>query len=412
MRSYSRSATSRCCRSEVLDLSFGQGANIHPQTETLLQGRFPEQLVGYRRVSFPRPANHEWTESQPSILRLQYRFLGTNRTHSVAVVPESPFSSRPLKDDLMRRRPNPQDFSFLRIDNASRTIHVKQGAWVVDKDLILPSGFRFVARPGTTLELDGSASILSRSYLDFRGEEGSPIVVRSSLGGESGLIVLETDEMSLLQYVVFEDLSVSRAPELGLTGAVTFYEAPVSIRNCAFRNSRAEDALNLIRSRFVISRTLFEQSHFDALDVDFSQGRITESSFVSSVGDALDLSDSSVSIDLVQIRGAGDKAISVGENSWLTGEEVRISDATVGVASKDLSRVDLEGLEISGAEIGLAVFQKKSEFGPASVDVARLQLEEVADPYWIEEASTATIDGELIKGTRKDGRQFFLEPDD
>ena len=64
---------------------------------------------------------------------------------------------------------------------------------------------------------------------------------------------------------------------------------------------------------------------------------------------------------------SGDKAISVGERSRLYAKNINISDSYVGVASKDFSSVVIQNLEIKNVPYCLAAYQKKPEYGPASI---------------------------------------------
>ena len=59
----------------------------------------------------------------------------------------------------------------------------------------------------------------------------------------------------------------------------------------------------------------------------------------------------------------------------------------------------------------MAAYQKKPEFGPAGVFVEQIELKDVGDPFWIEERSTATVDGEEREGDRSDPRPVFY-PDE
>ena len=46
--------------------------------------------------------------------------------------------------------------------------------------------------------------------------------------------------------------------------------------------------------------------------------------------------------------------------------------------------------------MGIAVFQKKVEYGPAKVDLERLTLEHVARDYVVEYRSTLTVSGDIV----------------
>ena len=65
----------------------------------------------------------------------------------------------------------------------------------------------------------------------------------------------------------------------------------------------------------------------------------------------------------------------------------------IGVVSKDLSSVVLSDLSITDTRLGLSAFQKKSEYGTASISIKNLSLAQVEQPHLIEIESQLLIDG-------------------
>ena len=109
-----------------------------------------------------------------------------------------------------------------------------------------------------------------------------------------------------------------------------------------FLKSRAEDALNIIRSNFTIKDSYFENTFSDAIDIDFPEGTIENSQFVKTGNDAIDISGSLVTLNKIKINSAFDKAISIGEGSNVTADDLNISGAFIGIASKDLSSIKIK----------------------------------------------------------------------
>ena len=96
-----------------------------------------------------------------------------------------------------------------------------------------------------------------------------------------------------------------------LTGAVTFFESPVTNSNSKFEANRSEDSLNIIRSNFKINDSSFSQTQSDALDIDFGVGTIQNSNFIGIGNDAIDISGTKLTMKNIYINNAGDKAISI-----------------------------------------------------------------------------------------------------
>ena len=97
-----------------------------------------------------------------------------------------------------------------------------------------------------------------------------------------------------------------------------------------------------------------------------------------------------MTIKNVTITGAGDKGISAGESSRVVLQDSTISASRTGVASKDLSYVEIKLLTISDSQFGLSVYQKKPEFGPASIYAWGLGLSNVQVPFVVETGSRIT----------------------
>jgi hypothetical protein len=219
---------------------------------------------------------------------------------------------------------------------------------------------------------------------------------------------MNAPEPSVLQYVTFQSLSNPSQNGWELTGAVTFYESPVSISNSLFIGSRAEDALNIVRSEFSIEDTVFTDSFSDAFDSDFSSGTVANSRFLSAGNDAIDSSGSVIEVSGVTIDGAGDKGLSVGERSHVTARDLEIMNAWIGIASKDLSQVVVRNLNISDSEYGLALYQKKSEFGPGSLAVNNLEMTDVTVPHLVEVQSSLVVDdGEIAADQENVYQQIY-----
>ena len=126
-----------------------------------------------------------------------------------------------------------------------------------------------------------------------------------------------------------------------------------------------EDALNIVNSSFQVSNLYIKNTKSDAIDIDFSSGKLSDT-VLSDIGymsgaDAIDLSGSSVHIKNVKISNVSDKGLSLGENSEAFFENSAISNALVGVASKDGSRVDVKNLKFDEISLSHAMAYTKKK---------------------------------------------------
>jgi hypothetical protein len=334
-------------------------------------------------------------------LKINYKIVGTNRMRQETVFPLSYLGDDFVENDFIRQKPNVHEFNFLVLDESTQKIFIKPGIWILDRNLIIPKGFRVIGAEGTQLNLSNSAKILSHSPLQFIGSEEYPIVIQSTDGTGQGIVVMNADQASFLKFVTFNNLANPSQNDWELTGAVTFYESPVHISHSKFIGNRSEDALNIVRSEFSIDKTIFTDIFSDAVDADFSKGKITNSFFLKAGNDAIDASGSVLEIENINLDGIGDKGLSFGEICKISATDIDIKNAYIAIASKDKSETTIRGIHISNSSVGLTVYQKKPEFGPANMRVHTLQMKGVNTPYLLEEQSLLIIDNKAIEAKKK-----------
>ncbi|ABX08698.1 CotH kinase family protein [Prochlorococcus marinus] len=359
----------------------------------LIAGKEYESYVKYNQLTIPSIEKiPDFKNLDYNKLRVKYRLLGANQSNFIKLKPYNRFEDDKSLTDIMRRSSNIEDFNFLSIDNSAKRITIKPGSWVLSKPMIIPKGFTFAAKPGVNLILKDKATIISRSPILFLGNSTNPINISAESEGQ-GIFILEANQMSKVQFVNFTRLSSPQDEHWGLTGAITFYKSPVSIKSCLLSDFQAEDALNIVKSQFTIEDTQFINSKSDSLDVDFSNGIIENTYVLTSGNDGLDFSGSTVTLKSIFIDRAGDKAISIGEESNITGNNVLIKNSAIGFASKDKSIAKLESVDISNSDLGFAVFQKKPEYGPGSISISKASFIDVDKLFLLEPKSILVING-------------------
>ena len=179
-----------------------------------------------------------------------------------------------------------------------------------------------------------------------------------------------------------------------VSGAITFYESPVNFDFIKISNTKSEDAINVVRtSDFQIDNSKFENVLSDAFDGDFVNGRIINTTFNLIGNDAIDVSGSVLQVSDVHITDVGDKALSAGEESKINANNITIQNSEIALSAKDKSKILMEDLSIKNCNLGFAVFQKKPEFGPASIVLNKLNMSTTKVNHLIEIGSSLSIDG-------------------
>ncbi|MFH1395237.1 MAG: CotH kinase family protein [Candidatus Omnitrophota bacterium] len=386
---------------EIVGLQYEDITLLPEPGNVVLTPRMPSKLVDFKTIKFLFPEKFSSKNIKKENLKIKYKLLGTDTVRTEEVFPYPDFSKNFIETSFIRSLANIKDLKFLTVNEKTKEITVKPGKWNINQDIVIPEGYVLICREGTELNLINLSKIITFSPINFIGSEDNPIVVLAKGSDGQGIAVIQPGLESILKYVTFDGLSAPAKGNWFLTGAVTFYEAPVRIENCRFINNKSEDALNVVRSDFLIEESLFGETFSDAFDADFCSGTITRSSFLNCGNDAIDVSGSSVKLKQIFINGTGDKGISSGEDSEVNAEEVEIKNSKLAFASKDLSNLEITGAEISDCEIGFAVYQKKPEFGPAKITASAVKLKKIAVPHLVEKKSELQLNGKTIEPTIK-----------
>lgn len=321
---------------------------------------------------------------------LYFRLPATDSLLQTAIRPAH--STAAIVDADFRKPSKASDFPQFHWLHSQKQVAIPAGQHQLSKALILPKGYTLIISAGAKIDLTANSYILSYGPVQASGEAEQLIQFYSSDNSGQGLIVLNSERASQLRYVDFDNLSALKAGNWQLTGAVTFHQSAVVLEQCSFRNNNSEDALNVIRSTIDINACRFQQTSSDALDSDFCKGTISRCHFKETVNDGLDLSGSFITVSDCTFDLCGDKGISVGEASEIVVEDCVISNASIGLASKDRSVLLGRRLEVTKCEQGMVVFQKKPEYGPAIMLLENLNTTDVKRLYQIGPGSRLQID--------------------
>jgi hypothetical protein len=297
------------------------------------------------------------------------------------------------------------EFPFIQSEGDKITF--MKGKYTVDEPLIVPPGYKAFFEAGCEIDFVREGFFISKSPVLMLGEAGNPVVIRSSDNTAMGFTVLQADDLSRLENVVFEGLNTLNYNNWMLTGAVNFYESNVHIETVEFRSNVCEDALNIIRSEFQVSNSLFSNTFADAFDSDFCTGTVQNVTFTNPGNDAIDFSGSVVEIVDCRVTNAGDKGVSCGEGSTLTVRNTTVNSAIMGYAAKDNSVLNLDNCSTANVQYALAAYQKKPEYGPGSIEAKGFKAEKINELYIIEKFSTLVLNGTIVTGEATKVAELF-----
>ena len=290
-------------------------------------------------------------------LRILFSVIGLDTIHMASIRPYE--SIEYVENDLFRQKQNIYSRKEIVINSEKKEITFLDSV-TINTPLVIPPGYVLKAKEGTKINIIEGGKIVSNSPLKFIGTKENPINIYSSDKKGQGILVLAEDRNSYFKHVFISDLTNPSHGNWIITGALTFYESPVKLEYVTINNNRSEDALNIVRTNFLISHCTISNTQSDAFDGDFVEGIVKDSYFTNLGNDAIDISGSDIIIKNVTINEAGDKGLSAGENSKMKINNVTIRNCEIGVAGKDLSIVNGNKITIVNNKLAFTAFKKKT----------------------------------------------------
>lgn len=367
----------------------GVGTEDSESPEHLIQGGV---IIGASAGT--RVTDYELISSPTAATKIFYEVPGLDSTFSARIYPWSAPGVLTSRQELFKDvKPESGEFYWVE----GNEIHFREGSFAIKEDIIIPEGYTVYFPAGGEYDFQKSAKFISASPVMMVGTSDAPVRVTSSDSSMRGFTVLNAEGKCVLKHVSFDHMNTLIHKGWNLTGGVTFYESNVSIDQCAFAASQCEDALNIVRCQFDLKNSTISYAMFDGLDIDFSDGVIDNLYLFTTGNDGLDFSGSTITVKGVKVENAGDKAISVGEESTITVGTMKVDGASMGAVAKDLSDVRIEMIELKNVVQGFAAYIKKPEYGPAKLNVEDYTVENVKVLHNVEQGSTLILKGEDIK---------------
>ncbi len=393
---------------EIKNISYKDTIFFIPSEEIILSGKGNYEISECGNYEFKIPETFTWHDEIKDFLTINYTILGSTQIKTNDVIPYANYGVSTNYKILSTTKGNYKKFDFLIANEELKTIQIKPGKWRLEENLIIPVGYTLSAGESVFLDLTNKASIISYSPILFIGSKENPVTITSSDENGQGIVILNANKKSVLKYVHFDSLSNPQKEGWELTGAVTFYESPVDIAHCVFmRNIRGDDYLNIIRAYFEMDNITFKNTKADAFDADFCTGNISNSYFVDSGNDSVDISGTKLFMNNIIIVKCGDKGLSAGEKSQIIVENIEIRDSEIAVCSKDSSLIVGKQINLQNNKIGFCAFQKKPEFGSSKISVSDVKMDKIEIPYLIEKGSKLTVNGKQIKSDNKKVKEIL-----
>ncbi len=304
----------------------------------------------------------------------------------------------------------------LVIDENDKTIKYTKGTYFVDEDLIIPKGYTFIIEPGVDLKIASGTSIVSYSPVRAIGTQDERIKISPQIDSHWGsFAVLGAKEESVFEFCDFTNGGHTYINGIIISGMLALHYSPSIIRQSKFTGANGDDALNIKGAKSIIKNNIFTNNDFDAIDLDWASKTLVEDNLFRDNGnDSIDIGGGEgIRVEKNKISNSGDKCISVGEKA---GELVVFNNlllaCNIGIASKDGSDPIIINNTIINNSVGIAIYEKKPMFGPASARVINsIVWQEDGKSVFLDDRSSVKISNSDIKGGYDGDDNIDISPD-
>ena len=240
-----------------------------------------------------------------------------------------------------------------------------KGEIIINETIIISENEVLIINEGSNIKFQNNSNLIVYGNIQILGTKNNPVTITNVDNSKSSIIGISTDDENKILYTKFENLSSLEYKGWINSGAITFYESNIVIKNSSFLdNKEGDDYLNIVRTAsYFIGDCDFNNSLFDAIDIDFSNGIIVNSTFNNIGDDAIDFSGSTTDVRDCIFSNCKDKVVSCGESSFINISNCSISSSRFGIVSKDFSDVKSFNNEFIDNEYDYSVYKKKDEFG-------------------------------------------------
>jgi hypothetical protein len=236
---------------------------------------------------------------------------------------------------------------------------------VINETIIINKNEVLIINEGSNINFQNNSNLIVYGNIQILGSEKNPVVISNIDDSNSSIVVIGTFGVNNIFHARFQDLTSLQHMNWRNSSALTFYESDIIIKQSNFsKNKKGDDYLNIVRTAsFLIEDCIFNNIIYDAIDIDYSNGGIYNSTFNFIGNDAIDFSGSTADVTNCTFSHCGDKAISCGELSFIDISDCNITASKFGIVSKDLSVISTIKINFSGNEFDFGIYQKKDEYG-------------------------------------------------
>ena len=308
------------------------------------------------------------------ILSTRFKFISENEIKPDKIHFKNPFSMKDFELEYKKQSAfAAKKYNKPISNNNAENNLILEGFINVDKTTVYKKVVEI--KPGTQFSIKNGSSIIFKNKLIALGTKEKPILFKNKNGQSWGTIALQGNKTknSIIDYVVFDGGSGSNYKNIKYTGALSIHDTEnIIIKNVILKNNTEyDDMLHIIYVNNIKLENLYiENSNMDAIDIDMSKNIEIKNIVIEKSGnDGIDLMESDAVINNIKVYNSKDKAISVGENSFLIINNSTLSNNEIGIATKDRSFSFIANSNLINNNLSLSNFKKNLQYADGGISL-------------------------------------------
>lgn len=328
-------------------------------------------------------------------VELACRFLGSS---VVRTVPLQPFGLRTVQSLAMpgQKAATFRSFPFVDVDDQAQVVRIRPGAWTVDRDLVIPSGYTVEALAPLKLSLSKGAELVSRSPLRWVGNDEMPIVVTSPDSSSLGVHVIEAAGQSRLDHVHFTGL-MRYADEQVRPAELSFYRSNVSMEHCRFTGTSAA-LVDLSLGEAQLRSCTFAGAS-DQLELHFVRAQVSGSRFDGAKDDAVSVEGGGLSLSLSVIAGARGLGVKATVNAKVTLSSTELKGLGIGLEGREGASIIMTGGMLDATK-AIHAGKEEMRYGPVSVELQDVDAPNAETTTKCGAGSSVVLNGKKVGETK------------
>jgi hypothetical protein len=263
-----------------------------------------------------------YTGNTPAIFEITLPFKVARIYFTVANVPDKKLQKKTFNwarpSDVHPRIELAQHFktSHSLYSLKNDTLVISKGQHQLKELIYVPEKYPVKIEAGATIDITQKGGLIFNNSVWMNGTEFSKIRINSSDSSSQGITILSPDQVKVT-YTELTNQDALNYKGWTLNGAMTIYEGNALLDHVVIRNSKGDDALNIIRGNFEIDSLTVLNTKKDAFDSDYSQGKISHSAFVNTPQDCIDSTGSSIQLTDITVNNSSLEGGSAGDFNFL-----------------------------------------------------------------------------------------------